>query len=180
MEKSYFCQQICCLLCCEYWIMVTQTTDSKKRGWETLCFIYFFTNWIFPFGKHETSLGILRVKPELFSSFLSFSSHFSSRFFIYIIQTKLSFFPPFIPSMMIKSIHKRAEREVSSRVEKQFKETQPESNIYWRHYPERKVRAIFFRIFNISRQTLKRFQIVFHPQKKTWKWNSKNETKKSF
>lgn len=139
MEKSYFCQQICCHLCCEYWIMATQFTDSKKRGWQTLCFIYFFTNWIFPFGRHETSLGILRVKPEVLFArfFFVVSSHFSSRFFIYIIQPKLSFFPPLSspPSMMIKSIHKRAEREVSSRVEKQLKETQPESNIYWRHYP---------------------------------------------
>lgn len=42
---------------------------------QTLCFIYFFANWIFPLEAHdETSLGILRVKPEVFH--LRFSSSF--------------------------------------------------------------------------------------------------------
>lgn len=31
-KNLYFCQQICCLLCCEYWIMVTQTTNSSSRS----------------------------------------------------------------------------------------------------------------------------------------------------
>lgn len=86
-KNLYFCQQICCLLCCEYWIMVTQTTDStgEKSGWETLRFIYFLINWIFPFEKHETSLGIFGVKPEVF--------HFFGRF-LFTLSIEVLFFHP--------------------------------------------------------------------------------------
>lgn len=92
-KNLYFCQQICCLLCCEYWIMVTQTTDStgEKSGWETLRFIYFLINWIFPFEKHETSLGIFGVKPEVF--------HFFGRF-LFTLSIEVLFFI----LAMIKSI----------------------------------------------------------------------------
>lgn len=79
----YFCQQICCLFCCEYWIMVTQTTNSAQKKVDAKlfllsCFIYFHINWIFPSEKHETSLGILRVKPELSSSISSAGFFFLS------------------------------------------------------------------------------------------------------
>lgn len=177
MEKSYFCQQICCLLCCEYWIMVTQTTDSKKRGWETLCFIYFFTNWIFPFGKHETSLGILRVKPELFSSFLSFLRISLAGSLFTLSKRNFHFFPPFIPSMMmIKSIHKRAERRVSSRVEKTVQRNSTRIENLLTALPEKKCEQ-----FSIFRPTLKRFQIPNEKKtQKTWKWNSKKRKQKTF
>lgn len=98
-KNLYFCQQICCLLCCEYWIMVTQTTNSssssaKSGNWkETFALLIFWYKLNFPFRKtrNETSLGILRVKPEVFDFF--------SRFFIYIIQRN---FPLFVIPTMIK------------------------------------------------------------------------------
>lgn len=51
----------------------TERESEGRSGWETFCFIYFFINWIFPLATHDgTSLGILRVKPEVFSFFSRF------------------------------------------------------------------------------------------------------------
>lgn len=89
----------------ELWLHKPPTAHKKVDAKLFLlsCFIYFHINWIFPSEKHETSLGILRVKPEVssissagFPFFLSFSP------FIYIKSTSVLF--PFI-SVMVKSIH---------------------------------------------------------------------------
>jgi hypothetical protein len=66
-----------------------------------VCFIYFSINWIFFPEEHDgTSLGILRVKPEVF-----FSRFFSSLLFT---LSNESFF--FSSRLMVKSIHENAER----------------------------------------------------------------------
>lgn len=64
---------------------------------QTLCFIYFFANWIFPLEAHdETSLGILRVKPEVFHF------RFSSSFYLH--------YPTEVLLSAIDSRRKNAER----------------------------------------------------------------------
>lgn len=86
----------------ELWLHKPPTAHKKVDAKLFLpsCFIYFHINWIFPSEKHETSLGILRVKPELFvdifgrSSILFSSLSISISPFIYIKSTELLF--PFI------------------------------------------------------------------------------------
>ena len=155
------------------------TNHRQQKTWMGNFVLYlFFHKLNFPFRKTRNFFGDFKSLARTFLVFFVVSSHFSSRFFIYIIQTKLSFFPPFIPSMMIKSIHKRAEREVSSRVEKQFKETQPESNIYWRHYPDKS--ASNFSIFQHFPANFKKVSDHFPPSKKTLEMKQQKRNKKKF
>lgn len=66
-------------------------TAAKRRAevdGKVSCFIYFI-NWIFPLATHdETSLGILRVKPEVFPFF--------SRFLFTLLPSETFFLFPFI------------------------------------------------------------------------------------
>lgn len=92
----------------------------------------FFHKLNFPFQKtHETSLGILRVKPEVF--------HFFGRFFYLHYPTKLSLLHPNDDKIdsredrtKLKELSKRVERKTS--MKKKEKKIQTKSNIYWRHF----------------------------------------------
>lgn len=96
-KNLYFCQQN--LLPFMLRILNYGYTNHRQHGknWRKVSALLTFSSKLnFPFRKtrNETSLGILRVKPEVFDFF--------SRIFIYIIQRK--FFPPspHHPSMTIK------------------------------------------------------------------------------
>lgn len=118
MNESHFCQQICCLLCLRILNYgytnhrqhkkraKDERTKVKSKGRNFLLYL-FSLKLNFPFRNTRnfgTSLGILRVKPEVF--------HFSGRF---LFTAKRS-----LPSeKMIKSI---AGRKVARKIEK--------SNIY--------------------------------------------------
>lgn len=104
---------------------------ERKSGWETLCFIYFFINWIFPFGKHETSLGILRVKPEVFYFFSRFLFTLSNEtfFFFFFLSSSLFRYPKKIDSQIepIWSFSKKEEGGSGKR-------NSSKSDIYWRRF----------------------------------------------
>lgn len=88
MNESHFCQQICCLLCLRILNYGytnhrqhkkrarDERTRAKSKGTNFLLYL-FFLKLNFPFRNTRnfgTSLGILRVKPEVF--------HFSAGFYL--------------------------------------------------------------------------------------------------
>lgn len=128
-------------------------SHRQHENRQTLCFIYFFANWIFPLEAHdETSLGILRVKPEVFHF------RFSSSFYLH--------YPTEVPFSAIDSREKMLNaRDSGLAVEEEEKRrlAQPKSNIYrWQSqsWPA------------IASPTLKGFDWVRN-KKASRKWNGK-------